>query len=151
MARHRSTSGTQNVGQETGSGNNSRVISTSGFRGRHFGFRMSADVGQCRRWHVWVGHSRKCGGSRWNLICSCNTSRDNSYLRWFPSIFRFSSRHIGFLEGVKYGLKAPSCSQFIFRKSRKGASTNSKRFGNGSKNSGLGVNLPPPPHSLHEG
>ena len=131
---------------KTGSGNN------SSFCGRHFGFQMSADVWQCRRWHVRVGHSPKCGGSRWNLICSCNTNRDNSFLRWFPSIFLFSSRHIGFLEGVIYGLKAPSCSQcqFIFRKSRKGASINSKRFGNGSKNSGLGVNLPPP-HSVHEG
>ncbi len=46
------TSGTQNSGQETGSGNNCRVISTSGFRYRNFGFMMSADVGQCRRWHV---------------------------------------------------------------------------------------------------
>ncbi len=57
--------------------------------------------------------------------------------------FRFSGRHIGFLECGKYGLKAPSCNQIIFRKSREVASLNSKWFGNGSKKSGLGGNLPP--------
>ncbi len=57
--------------------------------------------------------------------------------------FRFSGRHIGFLECANYGLKAPPCSQFIFRKSRQGASFNSKRFGNGSQNSGLGLVSPP--------
>ena len=62
--------------------------------------------------------------------------------------FRFSGRHIGFLECVKYGLKAPSCSQFIFRKSRQGASFNSKRFGNGSKKSGLGGDFTPPPFTI---
>ena len=56
--------------------------------------------------------------------------------------FSVSGRHIGFLEGGKYGLKTPSCSQVIFRKSREGASLNSKWFGNGSKKSGLGGNLP---------
>ena len=65
--------------------------------------------------------------------------------------FRFSGRHIGFLEGDKYSLKAPSCRQFIFRKSRQGASTNSKWFGNGSKKSGLGAIYPPPLRSRREG
>ena len=60
-------------------------------------------------------------------------------------VFPVSSRHIGFLECAKYGLKAPSCSQFIFRKCRQGASPNSKRFGNGSKKSGLGGTFTPPP------
>ena len=58
--------------------------------------------------------------------------------------FRFSGRHIGYLECVKYGLKAPSCSQFLFRKCRRGASINSKRFGNGCKNSCLGWSHPTP-------
>ena len=57
---------------------------------------------------------------------------------------RFSGRHIGFLVGAKYRLKATSCCQFIFRKGRQGASINSKRFGNGSKKRGLGVVSNPP-------
>jgi len=64
--------------------------------------------------------------------------------------FRFSGRHIGFLEGSKYGLKAPSCSQIIFKKSREGASLHFKWFGNGSKKSGLGGNLPPRYEGYHE-
>ncbi len=59
--------------------------------------------------------------------------------------FRFSGRHIGFLEGGKYGLKAPSCSQIILRKSREGASLKSKWFGNCSKKSDMGAIYPPPP------
>ncbi len=43
----------------------SNVISTSGFhlrfRGRHFGFPMSVDVGHCRQCHIRIGRSRKCG------------------------------------------------------------------------------------------
>ena len=57
--------------------------------------------------------------------------------------FRFSGCQVGFLECAKYGLKAPSCSQFIFRKILQGASINSKRFENDSKNSGLGGALTP--------
>jgi hypothetical protein len=47
--RHSPTSGTRNVGQETGSVglNNSRVNSTSGFRGRHL--TWVTDVGGCRK------------------------------------------------------------------------------------------------------
>jgi hypothetical protein len=45
-----------------------------------------------------------------------------------------------------------SCSQFISRKSRQGASINSKRSGNGSKKSGLGViSLPPLDHTRVKG
>ena len=41
------------------------VISTSGFRGRHFEFgrwSTSGNVGQCRQCHTQVGPGRKCGG-----------------------------------------------------------------------------------------
>ena len=62
--------------------------------------------------------------------------------------FRFSSRQIRFLEVNKYSVKAPSSSQIIFRKSCEGASTSSKWFGNGSKNSGLGEITPPPLHGV---
>ena len=68
-----------------------------------------------------------------------------TYFKLISKYFRLSGRHIGFLEGAKYSLKAASCRQFIFRKSRQGASLNSKWFRNGSKKSGLGGNLPPPP------
>jgi hypothetical protein len=38
----------------------SKVISTSGFRSRHF---LVLDVGRCQC-YIRVGHGRKCGGSR---------------------------------------------------------------------------------------
>lgn len=46
-------------------------------------------------------------------------------IRLISKYFRFSVHNIRFLLGVKHGLKTPSCSQFISRKSRQGASANS--------------------------
>ncbi len=40
-----------------------------------FELPMSANVGQCRRCHIRVGHGRKCGGSRWNRFAISSHSK----------------------------------------------------------------------------
>ena len=73
-----------------------------------------------------------------------------SFFKLISKNFRFTGRHIGFLECDKYGLKATSCSQILFRKSRdEGASLNSMWFGNGSKKSGQRGAIYPPQHPVH--
>ena len=55
-----------------------------------FGSRPTSDnVGQRRQCHHWVGHGRKCGGSRWNFADISFNSRDTEY-------FRFTVRHFEF-------------------------------------------------------
>ena len=58
-----------------------------------FAFPMSADVGQCRRRHIPVGHRRKCGGSRWNRVEICFRSKVISTSGFH---FRFRGRHLRF-------------------------------------------------------
>ena len=41
----------------------------------HFELRKSADIGQCRQCHQWVGHGRNCAVSCWNF----------TFYRWCPT------------------------------------------------------------------
>ncbi len=72
------------------------------------------------------------------------TQAEISCNRLISKYFRFSSVHTGLLVGARYRLKAPSCSQFIYRKIRQSMSTNSKWFRNGSEE-WSGGDLPTPP------
>jgi hypothetical protein len=49
-------------------GRSTLIVSASGLCRRHLVFPMSADVGPCRQWHIWVGHGRKYGARRWNRV-----------------------------------------------------------------------------------
>ncbi len=58
-----------------------------------FELTMSADVGQCRQCHFWVGHGQKYGGSRWNRFAMCFRSKVISASGFH---FRFRGRHLSF-------------------------------------------------------
>jgi len=104
---------------------------------------MSADVGPCQQCHISVGQGRNVRVAV-EISFVVATQADVSCNRLISKYFRFSGSHIGFLVGARYRLKAPSCSQFIFRKSRQCASTNSKLFRNVSEK-GSGVISPHAP------
>ena len=59
-----------------------------------FAFPMSADVGQCRRRHIPVGHRRKCGGSRWNRVEICFRSKVISTSGFVAAILNFGCRYL---------------------------------------------------------
>jgi hypothetical protein len=124
----------------------------------NWGFPISADIGQCQQCIILIGHfecrmstgvgpcCRAIPGSSVveneslaDTISLVVIQAKKSCFKQISKYFRFSGRYIGFLEGNKCSLKAPSCRQFIFRKSRQGAFTNSKWFRNGCKKSGLGA------------
>ena len=108
--------------------------------GRHFEFRVSASVIAETGVVVSMGVA---GAISFVVVIP--------FLKLISKNFRFSGRHIGFLECDKYGLKATSCSQILFRKSRdEGASLNYMWFGNGGKKSGQrGAIYPTPQHPVH--
>ena len=104
------------------------------FGGRHFEFRVSASVIAETGVVVSIG-----------VAGAISVVVVISFLKLISNNFRFSGRHIGFLECDKYGLIATSCSQILFRKSRdEGASLNSMWFGNGGKKSGQRGAIYPP-------
>ena len=76
-----------------------------------FELPTSADVGQCRQCHIRVGHSRKCGGSRWNRFAICFRSKVISTSGFH---FRFNARHLSY----QYRLLSADvgqCRQFHIR------------------------------------
>ena len=77
----------------------SKVISTSGFGGRHFEFQMSADVGPCRQCHICVGRGKK------NVGVAVGIASPSLYIfpfnRYFH--FRFHGRHFEFRMSADVG------------------------------------------------
>ncbi len=94
MARHRPISGTQKSATKL------EMILSSDCR-----FPMSTDFGRCRECHFWIGHGRKCGGSRWNSFAICFRSKVISTSGFVADILSFGCgcrppRHTRAMPGV---------------------------------------------------
>ncbi len=115
-------------------------------RVRHFEFRWSADVGQCRQWHRQVWRSRKYGGRHWNVDGSSFNSGETMNL-WFSRSFPnksscFWSRDRG-SECHVITAKYPSYGENIWLQCHQTASPYLEPFCSYATLSELGGNLPP--------
>jgi len=92
----------------------SKVISTSGFDGRNFKFRMSTDVWPCRECHIRVGHVQ-------NVVVAVETALPSPdpfksyFCFYFPHVFSSVSlsRHFGTSGQSKREAMTSYCIAFI--------------------------------------
>jgi hypothetical protein len=66
------------------------TTTTSGFDGRHFEFRWSANVGQSRQSHIHVRHGQKCEGG-WNRGFTSQRSKVISTSGLMTAILKFGN------------------------------------------------------------